>query len=639
MNAFFFRSLPGPIPCLAACLSTSLVLSASFVHAEEAEEGPPRADLVTAAIDAGQASEDGVTRAWALRAIGETARPAWARVAEGLENAQPVVRLAAAETLLRKNQRALAANAALVELYQAEDATIRRQILEVVAPQLGERQRLDLYRGLLAVSDDSAWGQVVQHLARRTEGAEHALLQAVATGADLERGRVAIQAMAAARRAEALPTLRALVASRTDAHREEALTLARALGSPEAREAVRPLLRPGDALAQRTGAWLARFGEVDALGVVAALARDTEAAESERVAALNLLNAEGQALFSWAELEGMLEESGRSPAFRRAVWEAVGASNAPEARARLQQGLDSTFADDRILALHGAGFTQDTALIPTLEQVVTARGAHGIRSAAVVALGRIGGDDAARILAQHMRFEREADVKLAFVEALGRTESTYAAQPIIFEFAQRNDDIARVGLVALERLANPEAARQIETVSETWRSSEIRWRAAIVLHRLDPTLGRIRILQLLDRPPSGFEDDLAELPSALRAEIDDTLLTHAQTQVREAALRRVRAREDGGWSALRAYAASAPTQDVRRAAIQVVTEQARMDDLETLQRLAGSSDRQTRLQAYRALGTLESEELEAWWHERLTDTDQVVRIVAAWALLRMGRAA
>lgn len=638
----FLKGLPARsifVVALLSVISAGHPLSYADEAAEEAateEEPASRAELIEAALEAAEASEDQLIRAWGLRAYSETSRPDWGRVAGGLDDAQPSVRLAAAEALLWKNQRVTQAQGAVADVFSSEDATTRRQIIEVTLPSVSERQRIAIYRSLLALDDDAAWSQVIQHLARRASGAEHGLVQELATGRDAERGRTAGQAIAAAGRQEGMATLRALVASSDSDQRATALDLARSIGTADARQAIMPLLNGGDELAQRVGAYLAPYGVAEALSLVAALAKNTDASDEARAAALNLLNSERQALFSWDELSEMLEEAGRSAEFQRALWEATGVSNAPEAREHLMRGLDSTFAQDRVLAFHAAGFTGDAALVPMLAQGIAARGAHAIRSAAVVALGRIGGDEAAEILTTNLRVEREPEVRIAFIEALGMSGSAVATQPIIFEFAQRNDDSARAGLVALERIANPEAARQVETVSETWRSTDIRWQAALVLFRLDPRLGRIRILQLLERPVQGFEEDIEELPAELRAEIDDLLLAHSQTDVRESALRRVRAREDGGWAALRSYAAGAPTPDVRRAAIQVVTEQARAEDRELLETLAGSRDRQNRHLAYRALASLEDADLEDFWHSRLEDTDHVVRLIAAWALLRMG---
>ena len=129
-------------------------------------------------------------------------------------------------------------------------------------------------------------------------------------------------------------------------------------------------------------------------------------------------------------------------------------------------------------------------------------------------------------------------------------------------------------------------------------------------------------------------DDVATFAPAIRDAVDNELLRHADSQIREAALLRVMRRTDGGYEVLRPFAASA-TPDVRRQAIAVVTARGSADDLETFQTLAEDADRGIRLQGMAAIAELALPEQADFFRGYLNHADVALRLISAYALLRI----
>ena len=178
-------------------------------------------------------------------------------------------------------------------------------------------------------------------------------------------------------------------------------------------------------------------------------------------------------------------------------------------------------------------------------------------------------------------------------------------------------------------------ASQVENTANSYRDPEIRWLATVVLTTLDPELGRIRLLQALDRPPEGFYDDMAGFPESLLQEVDETLLTHSDTEVREAALLRVMRRPDGGLSVLRSMVEDATTADVRRQAIATVVANGLPEDADIFRSLTEDSDRSIRMQGYTAMAELGDPGNEEYFRAYLDLPDPALRMLASYALLRM----
>lgn len=619
-----------------AAVAASICLAAPA--AASAELTPELLGELQPIVETGLASEDVAVQSWAVRAAALIGDAAFVDAITGaLANANPPVRLAAAQALIRAGVSVPEARQVLVTEMLEGDAATRGLVMNNILLHLGEDTRIGVLDAVLSqAADAGVLREVVAHIAQRGEGAVHALLERSGGIEDGETRAVYVAEVIRAARPEGVAVAGALLASSDAATRLEGAEVAFAINTVEARALLEPLLdSPDAALAQRVGFHLARYGNARALSRAAELARNTEMPEDLRMSALALLRDNGPQLLSWDELRAMIAEEGRSVAFQTRVYEAAGATRDSAALQAIRAKLDGLFADERLFGISGYGYSGQVDAVDTFREIVSGSGDLALRLRAAEALGNIGGDYAAQALVDALRAERVDEVKVAIVSALGHTGSALAPQAIANTFALQNDAISLAAIEALAVLGDATVAHQVENAAIGARSPAVRWEATVLLTLLDPALGRIRLLQALDRPPEGFLDDIATLPPAVQDEVDVRLLQHSDQRIRETALFRVMRAEDRGYSVLRPLVQSATSPDVRRQAIAVVTARAGADDAEVFEALASDTDRSIRLQGFAALASLGDPANEEQFRGYLNHADVALRMIATFGLLEI----
>jgi HEAT repeat protein len=616
----------------------SFAVSLAFGAGPAAAEVPAElASELVPVIELGLASEDVAVRAWALRALaplGDEDR--LEAVPAELENVNVPVRIAAAMTLLAADEETDEALEALVREVATGDAATRRLVLRNVLPTMSEDDAVTVVEDALAAATDLAVvREIVAFVARYGQGEVYALL-ARAPRLDAERRAIYVEEVMRAGRPEGAAVSAALFASRDTAVQDQGAQIAFALDTAETREQLEASLRSSNAaLAQRAGFHLARFGNADALGMVADLVRNTAIDEATRLDAMALLTRRAPQLFSYTELQGLAGEAGRSTAFVTAVHELMGATRDPAAIAYLDGRFNALFADERLDGISGLGWSGQSSYVEPLTELVRGNAEVSLRLRAIAALGHMGGDLAAQALIAALPMERDEAIRVAIIDALGESGSTLAAQPIANEFARGTAPTALAALRALRGLADSSIALQIENVATTFRDPAVRWQAVVALVHIDPNAGRIRLLQSLDRAPDGFLAGLEGLPDSLLAEVDETLLRHSDAATRELALFRVLARPDGGYAVLRPFMEGQVAPEIRREAIAVVTAAGRTEDAEAFVALTRDTDRTVRLQGLAAVAELGDAAQEEFLRGYLNHADVALRMVAAYGILRI----
>lgn len=620
---------------LSSLLFLSGTLSATVVSAQVPEE------LLTELqpmVETGLASDDIAVQSWAIQAAALTGQdPMIEAIVGALENTNPPVRIAAATSLIRLEEEEDAARAILVTELLEGDAGVRGLILNNILYQLGDDVRRDVLEEVLETATEVAVIQtVVPHIAQRGDGDIHELLERVADLDEVEARAPYVSHVSQAARPVGVRIAEALLDSDDEVRRLEGAEIAFAVNNLEARQLLERLLDSDDeALAQRAGFHLARYGNAAALGKTSDLARNTEMDEALRMDAMALLRDNGAQLVSWTDIQAMLEEEGRSVEFQTRAYELAGATRDPEALDHLRGLLDGLFADERMSGIAGYGYAGQDDAVATLAEIVGGSGDQMLRLRAAAALGHLGSDLAAEALITALRAERVDEVKVAIVSALGTTDSEVAPMAVAQQLALQNTDISLAALDALETLGSSAVAPQVESAAIGARSPEVRWRATVVLTRLDPELGQIRLIQALDRPPEGFLDALDGLPEQILDAVDNRLLMHADTVIREAALFRVMRRPDRGYAVLQPLVESAGSPDVRRQAISVVTAAGLADDADIFVGLTSDTDRSIRLQGFAALAHLGETEREEFFRGYMNHADVALRLIATYGIMHM----
>ncbi len=632
----------GPIALSLALLAAAPSLL-SFAPAAEAavpklSPAAAREAELTPAVQTGLASTDVSAQSWAIRAGARLKdKTVQTAVIDGLKNTNGPVRLAAALAVLdsKNGGKARDAQAIFVNEIATGDAATRMLIMDRLLLRLNENDRASvLDRALKAATDANIKGQIINHLARRTEPKLFGLLDRFVGMNDAAERALYINEIRRLARPNALRFVQALVKSKDAAKQKEGAELAIALNTAESRAALEPLLKSSDAaLAQRIGFHLAQYGSPAAGILVRDLALNESADLSLRLQSMALIRDNVRGAIDFDKFKALLDDPTRSPEFVKAVYEVLGAARNGASVALLDKLYAGNFAAEIELALYGYAYSGRQELVASLQKEVEGFGSTAMRIAAVQGLGHIGGEAATKALLFQLRKERVMEVKLAIVRALGDTQLAIAAEPITYLFAEQNEALSLAAIDALVKLGSNNVSVQVESLINQARSPKVKWAATIALVKLDPAIGRIRLLSALERPPESFLEDIKPLSDALRNEVDENLVQSPDQLLADAALFRIMKREDGGYSVLRDYVAGAPSATLRKQAIAVVTAAGKPEDADAFKKLSEQADRSIRLLGFSALADLGDPANEAYFRGYINHADEAMRCIAAYALL------
>lgn len=633
-----FGSLALSLALLAAAPSLVSFAPTAEAAAPKLSPAAAREAELTPAVQTGLASTDASAQSWAIRAGARLKdRTIQTAVVNGLTNTNGPVRLAAALAVLdsKNGGKARDAQAVFVNEIATGDAATRMLIMDRLLLRLSENDRASvLDRALKAATDANIKGQIINHLARRTEPKLFGLLDRFVAMNDAAERALYLNEIRRLARPNALRFVQALVKSKDAAKQKEGAELAIALNTAESRAALEPLLKSSDAaLAQRIGFHLAQYGSPAAGILVRDLALNESADIALRLQSMALIRDNVRSAIDFDKFKALLDDKTRSPEFVKAVYEVLGAARNGASVALLDGLYAGNFAAEIELALYGYAYSGRQELVASLQKEVEGFGSTAMRTAAVQGLGHIGGEAATKALLFQLRKERVLEVKLAIVQALGDTQLAIAAEPLTYLFAEQNEQLSLAAINALVKLGSNNVSVQVESLINQARSPKVKWAATIALVKLDPAIGRIRLLSALERPPESFLEDIKPLPVELRNEVDENLVQSPDQLLADAALFRIMKREDGGYSVLRDYVAGAPSATLRKQAIAVVTAAGKPEDADAFKKLSEQADRSIRLLGFAALADLADPANETYFRGYINHADEAMRCIAAYALL------
>ena len=633
-----FGSLALSLALLAAAPSLVSFAPAAEAAAPKLSPAAAREAELTPAVQTGLASTDASAQSWAIRAGARLKdRTIQTAVVNGLTNTNGPVRLAAALAVLdsKNGGKARDAQAVFVNEIATGDAATRMLIMDRLLLRLSENDRARvLDRALKAATDANIKGQIINHLARRTEPKLFGLLDRFVAMNDAAERALYLNEIRRLARPNALRFVQALVKSKDAAKQKEGAELAIALNTAESRAALEPLLKSSDAaLAQRIGFHLAQYGSPAAGILVRDLALNESADIALRLQSMALIRDNVRSAIDFDKFKALLDDKTRSTEFVKAVYEVLGAARNGASVALLDGLYAGNFAAEIELALYGYAYSGRQELVASLQKEVEGFGSTAMRTAAVQGLGHIGGEAATKALLFQLRKERVLEVKLAIVQALGDTQLAIAAEPLTYLFAEQNEQLSLAAINALVKLGSNNVSVQVESLINQARSPKVKWAATIALVKLDPAIGRIRLLSALERPPETFLEDIKPLPVELRNEVDENLVQSPDQLLADAALFRIMKREDGGYSVLRDYVAGAPSATLRKQAIAVVTAAGKPEDADAFKKLSEQADRSIRLLGFAALADLADPANETYFRGYINHADEAMRCIAAYALL------
>ena len=201
----------------------------------------------------------------------------------------------------------------------------------------------------------------------------------------------------------------------------------------------------------------------------------------------------------------------------------------------LRQKYGSTHFDERLVAFHALGRTGRDEVRSMLEQNLGA-GRTDLRRLSARGLGHLGNPESLGPLRSALSGERDLDVRLALIEAIGRIRDAQSVQVLRFLVTDRDPQIKLAIIDAFENLALPEASQGLELLLRD-RDSNVQWRAFLVLLQLDPERASRHMNSALRSPPDTFSGDIDpyQLTSQARSSLYETMLAHNGSRVRATA--------------------------------------------------------------------------------------------------------
>lgn len=290
----------------------------------------------------------------------------------------------------------------------------------------------------------------------------------------------------------------------------------------------------------------------------------------------------------------------------------------------------STEFDDRILAVRSLGYSGDPrALNPLQSSLFEAR--RDIRAAAAAGLVVYAKPAALGPLKRALQGERDREIKLTVIEAIGAIGGKDALQVLRFQVTNNDPEFKKQTIAAIREVGLADGAKALDVLLRD-RNKEVQWQAFLATLDLKPSSAKPLFDKIFRNPPNGFLDDIDELDKAERKVVYDYLLNEAGGSVRSrAAMRALRRGEYQ--SELYALATGvAVDSSLRRDLIRHFGDRGSKKDIAVLERIARGNDPSLGHLAAWMLTRHPSKSLEASYRGYLASKDETLQAIAAYGL-------
>lgn len=319
---------------------------------------------------------------------------------------------------------------------------------------------------------------------------------------------------------------------------------------------------------------------------------------------------------------------------RALLYELAAASRDPEIFEELKKMFASDKMEERVIAARALGYTRHEGALAILTGGLF-EGRVEIRQHSARSLGLLENPAALPHLRRAVTSERDKNVRLAAIEAVGQIKSVESIQILRF-FTTDTDVAVRTAIVqALRSIGLPEGATALEIMFRD-RSLDVQWLAFLTALELNPTLGLRQAKTVLRSPPASFWDDLNLLrkDAATRDALLEQLLTHGDPRIRQQVAARVLNLGELALPVARKVAAQTTSPaDVRRELVLMLAERGDAADLnlfEAIMREANAGE--LALISAWALANSGSSDLEASFRGYLGNKSPVIRSIATYGL-------
>jgi HEAT repeat protein len=499
-----------------------------------------------------------------------------------------------------------------------------------VAP-LPDDDEEKIVRALLDGAKPNLTGEVFRYLAGQRGELFDIVIEALESDTASTRS-VAAKSIVDAGRSDILKTTSGLLGDKDEGVRKEALHIVLAFSKEEqhvadAKKQLKKALSDDSAKIREAAARrLVELKDDSAAKTLLALANDAEEA-SEKAAILSFL-VEHDVSPSMKDVEPFLGSEDAGVATR--AHQLAAATNDEKFIGTLVDKYGSTEFDDRILAVRSVGYSDDPRALNVLQSsLFEAR--RDIRAAAAEGLVEYARPSGLGALKRALQGERDREIKLTVIEAIGAAGGKGALQILRFQVTNNDPEFKKQTIRAIRDVGLPKGAKALDVLLRD-RNKEVQWQAFLATLALQPSAAKPMFDKVFRNPPKNFLDDIDELDSAERKLVYEYLLDDAGGTVRSRAAERAMERGQFGDKLYALATSVAVDSSLRRDLIYHFGNRAEKMDVAVLERIARGKDPSLAHLAAWMLTRHPSKSLEASYRGYLASKDGTLRAIAAYGL-------
>ena len=515
-------------------------------------------------------------------------------------------------------------------MQEADHGTIRWAL----AP-LPDALEIDVLKGLVAKAKEGVLLATYQYLAE-TRGKSFGLLTAALSGKDETHRKAAAQAAVQSGRADVLDTAKTMLASKDDKVRREGVDLVVAFSRmPHALADARVLL--GKATADRANSIrevaARRLVELnDGKGTTALLALAADEPDAAKASRMLTFLLDHGSKVSASSVSKWLESDNAE--LKKRAYQITAAAKDGKFENKLVEMHASTEFEDRLLAVQSIGFTKSGKASSVLTtSLFEAR--RDIRLAAAHGLVALGRADTLDALKTALGKERDKEIKLTIVDAIGAVGGKAALQVLRFQITTTDVDLKLRTIDAIAKMGLPEGGKALDILMRD-RNSDVQQRAFVAMLELDPKAAKRYFTTVFRNPAGDFMSEVYAVEGAGAKMVRDYLIGKATGSARATEVRRLM-RSGGDDASLYKIALSAGDDGLQRELVYFLGSRAKPKDLMTLEAIARGRNRPVARTAAWMLTRHPSKSLEASYRGYLVAGDDALKAIAGYGLATVWR--
>ncbi len=401
-----------------------------------------------------------------------------------------------------------------------------------------------LLDALLDKKDAATTRDVMRYLTTQDNDLFERLVKIATAKKDSEQRVAALEALvaASAQRADLLDEARTLVKKKDLAQRQAAVSMFdQLLGHTSTRaDALEALSRVSDS-DKDEALKLVAFKHMLASGDVSILPKALGTAATTDDAALRtlIINTAHNALESgykpsYKDLEALVKLDKLTGSDQVKVFQLAARSGDEKFSEKLLEFFQSNTFEERLLAAQAMGYTNNEAMVALLGASLF-EGDRRMRLYSAQSLSELGFESIIKPLQTSLTREKDKEITLAVIEALGSVNTKEAARILRMQTTKSDPKVREQVVRSYMRQGNPDNAKALELLLRD-RDEGVRWLAFLATLALDEKKGTDLFSSSLRSPPSSWLADLSMLSDARKHLVIEHLVTHSSSSVRSAAL-------------------------------------------------------------------------------------------------------